>query len=95
MKTRLVVYANADDALLLWATDVIDDGVRGFAVQRRLDAAGGGTTTSWLDNFAPPGVQAFQSGQHQPSNLWPFRAFSWTDHSVTRGDIVRYRVAPL
>lgn len=95
MKTRLVVYANADDALLLWATDVIDDDVRGFAVQRRLEAAGGGTTTSWLDNFAPPGVLAFQSGQHQPSNLWPFRAFSWTDHSVTRSDIVRYRVAPV
>jgi phosphatidylserine/phosphatidylglycerophosphate/cardiolipin synthase-like enzyme len=94
MKTRLVVYANADDALLLWATDVIDDDVRGFAVQRKLETPGGGTTT-WLDNFAPPGVQAFQSGQHQPSNLWPFRAFSWTDHSVTRGDTVRYRVAPV
>lgn len=95
MKTRLVVHANADDALLLWATDVIDDRVRGFAVQRKLESATGGTTTAWLDNFAPPGVQAFQSGQHQPSNVWPFRAFSWTDHGVSPGDAVSYRVAPV
>lgn len=95
MKTRLVVYTNADDALLLWATDVIDDDVRGFAVQRKLEAVAGGTSTTWLDNFAPPGLQAFQSGQHQPSNEWPFRAFTWTDHSVSRGDAVSYRVAPV
>src|SRR3954469_25114418 len=94
MKTRLVVYVNADDALLLWATDVIDDDVRGFAVQRKLEAAAGGTTTTWLDNFAPPGLQDFQSGQHQPSSEWPFRAFTWTDHGVSRGDVVSYRVAP-
>jgi phosphatidylserine/phosphatidylglycerophosphate/cardiolipin synthase-like enzyme len=95
MKTRLVVYANADDALLLWATDDLDDDVRGFAVQRKRDVAGSTTTTAWLDNFAAPGTQSFQSGQHQPSNVWPFRAFTWTDHTVTRGDVVRYRVVPV
>ncbi|HET6171110.1 MAG TPA: phospholipase D-like domain-containing protein [Gaiellales bacterium] len=96
MKTRLVVYANSDDALLLWATDVLDDTVHGFAVQRRLEPAGGGASaTSWLDNFAPPGPQPFQGGQHQPSNLWPFRSFTWTDHSVSRGGVVSYRVAPV
>ncbi|MDP9257792.1 MAG: phospholipase D-like domain-containing protein [Actinomycetota bacterium] len=95
MKARLVVHANADDALLLWATDTLDDGVQGFAVQRKLEAAGGGTTTTWLDNFAPPGTKKFQSGQHQPSTDWPFRAFTWTDHTVTRGDAASYRVVPV
>ncbi len=95
MKTRLVVYTNADDALLLWATDALDDNVRGFAVQRKRDVPGSATTTAWLDNFAAPGTESFQSGQHQPSNVWPFRAFTWTDHTVTRGDTVRYRVVPV
>lgn len=95
MKTRLVVYANADDALLLWATDALDDGVQGFAVQRKLQAAGAAPTTAWLDNFAPPGTKSFQSGQHRSSTDWPFRAFTWTDHTVTRGDSVSYRVVPI
>jgi hypothetical protein len=91
-----VVYTNADDALLLWATDSLDDGTRGFAVQRKLDAAAGGaTTTSWLENFAPPGPAAFQTGETRSSDLWPFRAFTWTDHTVSRGDAVRYRVVPI
>jgi hypothetical protein len=93
---RIVVYANSDDALLIWAADALADGCQGFAVQRKLKAAGGTKTiTSWLDNFAPPGRQQFQSGEHHPSTEWPFRAFTWTDHSVARGDTVRYRVLPV
>jgi phosphatidylserine/phosphatidylglycerophosphate/cardiolipin synthase-like enzyme len=94
MHTRLVAYVNADDALLLWATDALDDGLQGFALQRKLTSAGA-TSTSWIDNFAPPGMQDFQSGRHQPSDEWPFRSFTWTDHTVTRGDVVSYRVAPV
>jgi phosphatidylserine/phosphatidylglycerophosphate/cardiolipin synthase-like enzyme len=30
-----------------------------------------------------------------PSNVWPFRAFTWTDHGVGTGDTVRYRVMPV
>jgi phosphatidylserine/phosphatidylglycerophosphate/cardiolipin synthase-like enzyme len=94
MKTTVVVYANSDDALLLWSADRLDDDVEGFSVQRKLQRGSAAELTSWIDNYAPPGVRAYQNGQHVPSDQRPFRTFSWTDHDVQRGDKVRYRVAP-
>jgi phosphatidylserine/phosphatidylglycerophosphate/cardiolipin synthase-like enzyme len=94
MKTTLVVYGNSDDALLLWSADRLDDDVEGFSVQRKLQRGNAAEVTSWIDNYAPPGLKAYQDGRHAPSDQRPFRSFSWTDHSVETGDKVRYRVAP-
>jgi phosphatidylserine/phosphatidylglycerophosphate/cardiolipin synthase-like enzyme len=94
MKTTLAVYANTDDALLLWSADELDDDVEGFAVQRKLKRGGGAEVTSWINNYAPPGPKAYQNGVLAPSDQRPFRCFSWTDHSVGLGDRVRYRVVP-
>ncbi len=93
MKTTLVAYANSDDALLLWSADTLDTNLEGFAIQRQL-TRGGSTETTWIDNYAPPGPATYQNGQLAPSDQRPFRAFTWTDHSVSRGDRVRYRVVP-
>lgn len=95
MHTTLVVYVNSDDALLLWTADELDDALKGFAIQREIAHAGGAPTTHWLDNYAPPGPQAHQNGEHLPSDKFPFRAFTWTDHSVGEGDTVRYRAVPV
>jgi phosphatidylserine/phosphatidylglycerophosphate/cardiolipin synthase-like enzyme len=92
--TTLVVYVNSDDALLMWSVDEVPDDCGGFAIRRRLTRDGKQKTT-WLDNYAPPGTEKHQRGEHQPSNEWPFRAFTWTDHSVGPGDKVRYRVVPV
>src|SRR5215467_1135429 len=94
MQTRLVVYANSDDALLRWTADELDDRLEGFSIQRKLRRAGSPQATAWLDNYAPPGVKACQNGALSPSDQRPFRAFTWTDHSVGLGDRVRYRVVP-
>ena len=80
MKTTLAVYTNSDDALLLWTADVVDDGCRGFAIERRL-RRGEHRRTGWLDNYAPPPKTPAGLGQYQSSLQWPFRRFTWTDHS--------------
>jgi hypothetical protein len=95
MQTTLRVYVNSDDALLVWTADALDPALRGFGVQRELQAADGSSATEWIDNFAAPGQQPYQQGVHQPSDQWPFRAFTWTDHSVNQGDAVRYRAVPV
>jgi phosphatidylserine/phosphatidylglycerophosphate/cardiolipin synthase-like enzyme len=94
MKTTLVAYANSDDALVLWSADALDDNLEGFSIQRQLKRVSAAQQTSWIDNYAPPGIKAYQNGQSVPSDQRPFRAFRWTDHSVRRGDKVRYRVVP-
>jgi phosphatidylserine/phosphatidylglycerophosphate/cardiolipin synthase-like enzyme len=95
MKTTLVVYTNSDDALLLWTADAVEDGCRGFAVERKLRRGQGAVTRSWLDNYAPPPRTSTAPGRHQSSVEWPFRRFTWTDHSVGAGDRVSYRVVPV
>jgi phosphatidylserine/phosphatidylglycerophosphate/cardiolipin synthase-like enzyme len=94
MKTTLLVYANYDDALLLWTADELPDDLEGFSIQRKLKRGDKPEETTWLDNYAPPGVKVFQNGQHAPSDTRPFRSFAWTDHGVDLGDRVRYRVVP-
>jgi phosphatidylserine/phosphatidylglycerophosphate/cardiolipin synthase-like enzyme len=91
----LRVYVNSDDVLLQWTVDVLDDHCLGFAIQRRLTRGGTTGTPTWLDNYASPGAQAHQSGAHQSSEAWPFRCFTWTDHSVDRDDKVSYRIVPV
>jgi hypothetical protein len=89
----LVVYANSDDVLLRWTSDAVPEDLEGFAVERRLKR-GAATETRWLDNYAPPGPKAYQTGDQYPSDLRPFRTFAWTDHYALRGDRVSYRVCP-
>jgi PLD-like domain len=94
VQTTLVVYANSDDALLLWTADRVDEGCLGFAIERRLRRDQHDETT-WLDNYAPPPLTTAGLGKHQSSLKWPFRRFTWTDHSVGSGDRVSYRVIPV
>jgi hypothetical protein len=95
MKTTMVVYGNGDDALLMWTVDRLDPHCLGFAVQRKLKRGGTQGAAEWLDNWARPGLAEHQNGVHQSSEAWPFRTFSWTDHSVKDGDIVSYRMVPV
>jgi phosphatidylserine/phosphatidylglycerophosphate/cardiolipin synthase-like enzyme len=96
MEVAIRVYVNSDDALILWTVDGLDPSLRGFAVERTIKAGENGAgTTAYIDNYAAPGPKDYQQGVHQPSDRWPFRAFTWTDHSVAEGDEARYRVVPV
>ena len=94
MKTSLVVYVNSDDALLLWTVDRLDGQTVGFAVERQRTQRGR-RLREYIYNWAPPGPAVHQVGERQRSDAWPFRCFSWTDHSVEPGDSVSYRVVPV
>jgi phosphatidylserine/phosphatidylglycerophosphate/cardiolipin synthase-like enzyme len=95
MKTKIVAYGNNDDALLLWTVDAVDAACLGFGIQRKLKRGQAPLETAWLENFARPGPAPHQAGVHHLSDRWPFRSFTWTDHSVQVGDTVRYRAAPV
>ncbi|MDQ1372980.1 MAG: hypothetical protein QOJ09_318 [Actinomycetota bacterium] len=95
MNTELAVYVNNDDALIRWSVDQLDDKCLGFAIQRRLTVDGKAGQPEWLDNYAPPDTVNIPAGTHQSSADWPFRSFSWTDHSVGTGDTVSYRMVPV
>jgi hypothetical protein len=95
MDTSLRVFLDGDDALLMWTVDRLDAHTLGFAVQRELTRDGHKQPVAWLDNWTRLGPAGHQDGRHQPSDAWPFRMFSWTDHEVGAGDRVRYRVVPV
>jgi hypothetical protein len=90
----LAVYVNGDDALLLWTADELDDRCTGFAIRRELKR-NGNTQEGWVDNFARFGPADHQDGNYLPSDRYPFRCLSWTDHEVEPGDEVRYRALPV
>jgi phosphatidylserine/phosphatidylglycerophosphate/cardiolipin synthase-like enzyme len=90
----LVAYANSDDVLLRWTCDAVPGDLEGFAIERRLKRGKDAQQTRWLDNYAPPGPKAYQTGGEYPSDQRPFRTFAWTDHYASRGDRVSYRLAP-
>lgn len=98
-KVELRAYCNIDDVFLVWRAEEID-GCIGFAIER-----------VWLETKVPDratgkpeyllnrvGFKADAAGgpnQRQPSNVWPFQRYNWTDHEVSFGDKARYRVVPM
>jgi phosphatidylserine/phosphatidylglycerophosphate/cardiolipin synthase-like enzyme len=94
MKTKLVAFANCDDALIYWRINSAIPNCWGFALEREMkDAAG--TTRSYVENRTGFKTSPGSQGETRPSNVWPFQRFSWTDHRVNTGDTVRYRVTPV
>jgi phosphatidylserine/phosphatidylglycerophosphate/cardiolipin synthase-like enzyme len=78
------LFANEDDTLVVWSSDDHIPGCLGFAIERR---ANGSTRT--LKNYVGFPRQA---GGPRFSTEWPFQRWKWTDHSVSAGDHVTYRV---
>ncbi|MDH6246664.1 phospholipase D-like domain-containing protein [Mycobacterium sp. OTB74] len=99
MTTTLQVYANEDDVLLFWSVPAPIPGCRGFAINRRTTDPSGAVTDAVLPNrvgFAsttPPAPDA--ASQTEPSTVWPFQRFSWTDHGAAPGDTLSYQVVPM
>ncbi|MFY9265727.1 MAG: phospholipase D-like domain-containing protein [Solirubrobacterales bacterium] len=94
MAVTLAVFQNGDDALLVWNVGAAIPGCRGFAVRRELTRAGKKHAT-WLDNYVGFAGKPHKRGEKRRSTVWPFQQFAWTDHEVSAGDSVRYRVVPV
>src|SRR3954447_3901779 len=87
MHTTVDVYVNADDALVRWAVDDLDDRCLGFALQRTRN----GGAPRWLDNFLPAGRGDHPRAAFARSDVAHCRCFSWPAHPVGAGATVSYR----
>jgi hypothetical protein len=88
---RLRVYANEDEAFLVWETAPIP-GCRGFAVYRKVDGAAEellDNHVGWREDEADPKVH------QRPSTVWPFQTFTWSDFKRASGQHLSYRVVPM
>ena len=103
---RLTCYQNCDDVQLCWRTgqgnkiDVPIPGCLGFKIERqRKDKEGNWSTVEVLRNrvgFDPnPPASADGDSRSEPSSVWPFQRYDWTDHGANNGETVRYRVCAM
>ncbi len=97
-------YHNCDDVELFWRTrvDERDDslipGCLGFMLQRQRKKEDG----TWgpieiLRNrvgFTDQNSLSTDSTT-QPSSIWPFQTYNWTDHGANSGQTVRYRISAM
>lgn len=102
VELRVVAYRNCDDVELFWRASVADEldapipEVLGFVVERQRQKAGGtwGNTEVIRNRVGFEAGPADETGPTtQPSSLWPFQCFDWTDHGANNGQTVRYRVS--
>src|SRR5262249_50296577 len=88
------VYTNSDDALVAWAPSGPIAGCRGFKLERTRKQ-GSKEITEVVENRVGFKKDKPKSGEHRPSDEWPFQRFNWTDHVVDVGTHVRYRVTAM
>ncbi|MBX4967820.1 phospholipase D-like domain-containing protein [Rhizobium binae] len=93
-KINLSVFTNSDDAFVAWAPSDFISGCWGFQLERKRKA-GNATITEIVENRVGFEKDKPKSGDHKPSNIWPFQRFNWTDHAVDVGNQVRYRVTAM
>ena len=98
-QVQLNVYCNTDDAFLIWKAGELQNCI-GFAIERVWlesdDANRPLNQAEFLLNRV--GFAKDVGGgpdQRQPSDVWPFQRYSWTDHEVSFNDRARYRVVPM
>ena len=91
---KIAAYTNSDDAFVAWAPDEFIPECRGFQLERKRKT-GSAETTEIVENRLGFAKDKPKSGDHRPSNVWPFQRFNWTDHVVDVGNRVRYRVTAI
>lgn len=98
---NMKVYANDDDALIIWNVPAAIPDCLGFAIERRTyDPADPAMTTIAHQDFLPNRIGFVDDpdaapGSSASSKMWPFQRFWWTDHAAAAGDILSYRVIPM
>jgi phosphatidylserine/phosphatidylglycerophosphate/cardiolipin synthase-like enzyme len=90
----IAVYTNSDDAFVAWAPSAFIPECRGFLLERGRKN-GTKEIVEPVENRVGFKKDKAKSGDHQPSDKWPFQRFNWTDHAVDVGNKVRYRVTAM
>ena len=91
---KIAAYCNSDDAFVAWAPDDFIPDCRGFRLER-CRKTNSAEKIDIVENRVGFSVDNPKSGDHKPSDVWPFQRFNWTDHAVDVGHQVRYRVAAM
>lgn len=91
---RIAAYTNSDDAFIAWAPDDFIPECRGFRLERARKS-GSEEKIEIVENRVGFSKDKPKSGDHKPSDVWPFQRFNWTDHAVDVGNNVRYRVTAI
>ena len=98
---NMKVYANDDDALIIWNVPAAIPDCLGFAIRRRTyDPADPAMKTIAHEDVLPNRIGFVDDPNAAPgstalSTVWPFQRFWWTDHAAAQGDILSYRVIPM
>jgi hypothetical protein len=98
---NMKVYANDDDALIIWNVPAAIPDCLGFAIQRRTyNPADPAMKTIAHEDVLPNRIGFVDDPNAAPgstalSTVWPFQRFWWTDHAAAQGDILSYRVIPM
>jgi phosphatidylserine/phosphatidylglycerophosphate/cardiolipin synthase-like enzyme len=103
---QLTCYQNCDDVFLCWRTgqgnklDVAIPACLGFKIERqRHDVNGNWGPVEVLRNrvgFDPiPPASPEGDLKTEPSSIWPFQRYDWTDHGANNGETVRYRICAM
>lgn len=88
------VYTNGDDAFVAWAPSEFIPTCRGFMLERGRKTPKG-TVVDIVQNRLGFSKDKPKSGDHRPSDEWPFQRFNWTDHMIEVGNEVQYRVTAM
>ena len=91
---KVAVFTNGDDAFVAWAPSEFIAGCRGFLLERARKT-NTGQKFEPVENRVGFKRDKPKSGDHRPSDVWPFQRFNWTDHAVDVGSEVRYRVTAM
>jgi hypothetical protein len=94
ISVKVAVYTNSDDAFVAWAPSDFIAGCRGFMLERGRKT-NSGSKVEVVENRVGFSKDNPKSGEHRPSNEWPFQRFNWTDHAADVGHQVRYRVTAM
>lgn len=94
VEIKVSVYTNGDDAFVAWAPSDFIAGCRGFLLERGRKA-GASEKIEPVENRVGFTKDKPKSGDHRPSDVWPFQRFNWTDHAADVGNVVRYRVTAM
>jgi phosphatidylserine/phosphatidylglycerophosphate/cardiolipin synthase-like enzyme len=93
--SKVAVYTNCDVATIVWETDNIISGCRGFALKREVSGAAGDATNDYIHTWVGFAGQSHTQGESEPSDVWPIQRYIWSDYLVSKGQKVRYRVIPM
>lgn len=98
-RIQLKSYCNTDDAFLVWRAEKLE-GCIGFAIERQWLASLDSkkilnNSTYLLNRVGFAGDVAGGPNRREPSDIWPFQRYSWTDHELSMNDQAKYRIVPM